>query len=132
MQFRLADVVDSISPILETKERTDDHDHNEMPEYNDYYDENEEIRNYHYKLGRAKFAAVNLVKGGRHVTVELGQEPELDKYYLAELRMLGQEHELGQEMDNKLSFEVQTYLNDVVVFGQKKLYISELEKDDTT
>jgi hypothetical protein len=27
MKFRLADVVDSISPILETTERTDDHDH---------------------------------------------------------------------------------------------------------
>jgi hypothetical protein len=50
-------------------------------DYDDYYDEDEEIRNYHYQLGRAKFTAVNLVKGGRHITVELGQVQELFEEY---------------------------------------------------
>ena len=147
MEFRLVDVVGSILPILETAERTIDQDHNEMTAYDDYYDENKKIRNYHYQLGRAKFTAVSLVKGGRYVTVELGQKGqaigEADQELGEEDQELGEEYqeigeeyqeigEEGREINNGSSFEVQTYLSGLVIFEDKKLYISELEDDGTS
>ena len=52
LEYRLVDAVGSTPPIPETTEQTTEH------------------RGYYRQLGRAKFTAV---KGGQHVTVELGQ-----------------------------------------------------------
>ena len=54
LEYRLVDVAGSIPPIPETTNQTEVH----------------KISGYHIQLGRAKFTAV---KGGRRVTVELGQ-----------------------------------------------------------
>ena len=53
LKFRLLDVVGSVPPIPDTKDK--------------------DIERYFYELGRAKFTAV---EGGRRIDVELGQEPD--------------------------------------------------------
>ena len=66
--FRLVDVVasGSVLPIPETTESTYYDDNETMERAND-----EDIRQYYYELGCAKFTAV---RGGRHINVQLGQK----------------------------------------------------------
>ena len=53
LKFRLLDVVGSVPPIPDTKDK--------------------DIERYFYELGRAKFTAV---EGGRRIDVEFDQEPD--------------------------------------------------------
>jgi len=84
--FRLVDIVGSIPPIPETTDRTGRVD----------------TRHYYRRLGRANFTAV---KGGRCVTVELGQ--------------------VGSRA-SAVPFKVETYLT---IKLKKELYVSEVDED---
>jgi hypothetical protein len=91
LEYRLVDVAGSIPPIPETTEQTNVH----------------EICEYYIQLGRAKFTAV---KGGRRVTVELGQES-------------------GGETSNR--FEVMSYSR-YELRERNKSYVLELDDDEVT
>jgi hypothetical protein len=100
--FRLVDVIASgpVEPIPETTESTD----------------HEDIQKYFYQLGCAKFRAV---KDGRHINVELGQEPDL-------------RYGSGGYCRKKL-FEVQSYLTADPGFmsSESLLYVMELDDDSS-
>lgn len=107
MEFRLVDVVDSIPPTLETKERTDVQEN--IDDY-DYGEDNELIEKFYFQLGCTKFTAV---KGGRQVTVELGQQDHKTSY--------------GRK---EMSFQVQTYLSGPAALKGNELYVLELDDDN--
>ena len=88
LEYRLVDAVGSISPIPETTEDTDE----------------KEIRQYYFRLGRAKFTAI---KGGRRVTVELCQ---------------------GTYQNSRNTVKVMSYLD--YELDKKEPYVLELDDDE--
>jgi len=76
----------------------------------DYGEDNELIEKFYFQLGCTKFTAV---KGGRQVTVELGQQDHKTSY--------------GRK---EMSFQVQTYLSGPAALKGNELYVLELDDDN--